>query len=274
MLDLEAGKQRHAVLVQLQLDQVLRHDLLHELSRPLVDLRVVDDDLRDVAPQVVANRAHDQVALLVDEKRRRPLLGGVVDGLPQLQQVVEVPLQILQRLADARGARDEGMLRGHRELSHGIAQFGSLLSFDAPRYAPALGIVGHQHEEAAGQADERRQCGALVAALVFLDLQHQFLVFLDDVLDAHLRHRRRGRVVGEVRAGNFLERQEALPLRAVVHERRFEARLDARDDALVYVAFLLVPYGGLDVQIKEFLTIDDGHPQLLGVSCVEQHAFH
>ena len=47
-LDLEAREQRHAVVVELELAQVVRHDALHELLRLVVDFRLVDQDLADV----------------------------------------------------------------------------------------------------------------------------------------------------------------------------------------------------------------------------------
>ena len=45
----------------------------------------------------------------------------------------------------------------------------------------------------------------------------------------------------EVTAGDFLERQEPVPLLTVVDERGFEAGLDAGDDAFVDVALALFP---------------------------------
>ena len=66
--DLVACEQRHAVLVELELAHVLRHDLLHELLRLLVELAVVDQDLGDVVAQIVAHRANDDIAVLEDQK--------------------------------------------------------------------------------------------------------------------------------------------------------------------------------------------------------------
>ena len=43
-LDLEAGKQRHRVRVQLQLAQIMRHDLLDKFTGFLVRRFVVDQD--------------------------------------------------------------------------------------------------------------------------------------------------------------------------------------------------------------------------------------
>jgi hypothetical protein len=59
-----------------------------------------------------------------------------------------------------------------------------VLALDAARNAAAARVVRHQHQVAAGQRDEGGQGGALVAALVLVDLDDQFLAFLERFLDA------------------------------------------------------------------------------------------
>ena len=78
----------------------------------------------------------------------------------------------------------------------------------------------------------------------------------------------------QVLARDFLERQEAVALGAVIDEARFEAGLDAGDDGFVDVALALLLACGLDVEVDQFLAVDDGHPKLLRLGGVEQHAFH
>src|SRR6185295_11758258 len=75
-------------------------------------------------------------------------------------------------------------------------------------------------------------------------------------------------------ARDLLERQEAVAFGAVIDETRFEAGLDAGDDGLVDVALALFLACGLDVEVDQFLAVDDGHPKLLRLGGVEQHAFH
>ncbi len=55
-----------------------------------------------------------------------------------------------------------------------------------------------------------------------------------------LKRRAGRRLEAVVLAGDFLERQEALALGAVLDERGLEARFDARDARLVDVALLLL----------------------------------
>ena len=56
--DLEAREQRHRIDIVLQFLQVLRHDLFDELDGFLVGRFVVDQDLAEIAGQVVAQRAN------------------------------------------------------------------------------------------------------------------------------------------------------------------------------------------------------------------------
>jgi len=105
----------------------------------------------------------------------------------------------------------------------------------------------------------------------FFDLDDQFLTFLQGVLDTGGAH---VDAVTEILAGDFLERQKTVAVFAVVDETGFERGLDAGDDALVNIAFALFAPGGFDVDIDEFLPIDDSYAQLFLLRRVEQHSFH
>src|SRR5690606_2249733 len=224
----------------------------------------------DVAREVVADRANDEARLLVDEEGARGGTRRRLDRLPQLQQVVQVPLQLLGAAPDARGARDQAHSRRVLELVHRLAQLLPVFAFDSARDAAAARVVRHQHEVAAGQRDEGGECGALVAALLLLDLDDDFLPFGDRVLDARFRVG----AVAEIAAGDFLEREEAVAFFAVVDEARLQARFDARDHALVDVALARFAPGRFDVDVDELLPVDDGHAQLFRVRGVEQHSLH
>src|SRR5258706_3820001 len=239
VLDLEAREERHVVAVQLHLADVARHHSLHERLRLLEDLLGVDQDLADVRLQVVTDRADHQARLEVDEERLLRLLGrGSLDRAPELHQVAHVPLELFQRAADRGGAGDDAHAVGHLELVDRVAQLVAVLALDAARDPAAPRIVRHQHEVSPCQADERRQGGAFGAALVLLDLDDQLLAFAQRILDAGAA----GVDVGfEVAAGDFLERQEAVAFFTVIDERRFEAGLDAGDEAFVDVALALLP---------------------------------
>ena len=101
-LDLVPREQRHVVVVELEPAQVVRHEALHVLARFLEHLRLVDQDLADVVGEVVAQRPQDRGAFPVDQERRGTAVGGGLDRIPDVDQVVEVPLQLLGGAADAR----------------------------------------------------------------------------------------------------------------------------------------------------------------------------
>jgi hypothetical protein len=79
----------------------------HELLGLFEDVVGVDQDLADLGVEVIADGADDQAGFLVDQEGAALGLGRAVDGGPQLQQVIEVPLQFFQIAADAGGAGDQ-----------------------------------------------------------------------------------------------------------------------------------------------------------------------
>ncbi len=271
VFDLEAGEQRHIVAVAFDAADVARHDGAHEGARLLEHLVGIDQDLADVRLEVVADGANDQGSFKIDQEGAGLLLGGTFDGAPQLQQVVQVPLQFFCLAADGGRAGDQAHPVRDLQLVHGFAQFGTLVAIDAARDTAATRIVRHEHQVAAGQRDVGGQGGALVATLVLVDLNDQFLTFLEGLVDLGLAWLN-ARL--EVAAGDFLERQETVSFRAVVDEAGFERRFDAGDDTLVNVAFTLFLGGGFNVEVNEFLTIDNGDTEFFRLCRIEEHAFH
>ena len=81
-------------------------------------------------------------------------------------------------------------------------------------------------------------------------------------------------LLAEVFLGDFLQRQEAVALRAVIDEAGFERGLDAGDSAFIDVGFFLFPGGELDAQVVKFLTINQSDSQLFFLSCIDEHSFH
>ena len=127
--DLVAGEQRHAVFVALQLLEILRHDLLHELARGLEQSRVIDQNFGDVTAQIVAQGPDDDVTVLEYQKRGRGR-GCLVDGFPKLHQVIEVPLQFLGGLAYPGGAQDQPDVFRDLHSCHRLAGFVAIRAFD------------------------------------------------------------------------------------------------------------------------------------------------
>ena len=301
VLDLEARKERDVLVVALDAVDHVGHDVRHELARLLVDFVRVDEDFTDFGLEVVADGANDEVRLFddeegrgvgalerlavhdgrVDERGRLAAvffrdefvlgLGGLGDRLPELEKVVQVPLQLFGAAADAGRAGDHRHARGALEAFHRGAQFLTLFAFDAARNAAAARIVRHEDEIAPGEADEGRERSALVAALFLFDLNDDFLAFFDGFAD------RAGAHVDaflEVGARDFLEGEEAVAFFAVVDEARFKARFDAGDDALVDVGLAGFAACRLDVDVDETLPVDDAHTRFFRVRGVEKHTLH
>ena len=151
-------------------------------------------------------------------------------------QIVQVPLQLLDGAADAGGAHDGAHAVRDLQLVHDLAHLVAVLALDAARDAAGARVVRHQHQEASGETDEGGERRALGAALLLLDLDDEFLPLLEQLADVHPAALR---LLAEVLLGDFLQRQEAVALRAVIDEAGFERGLDAGDTGLVDVGFFL-----------------------------------
>ena len=192
-------------------------------------------------------------------------VAGFFDGAPQLQQIVEIPLQLFHTAANAGGAGDQAHAVRHVELAHGGFKLLALFAFDTAGNAAAARIVRHEHEIAAGQADEGGERGTFVTAFIFFHLHDDLHTFLQYVLDAGAA----AVVVLEVGAGNFFEGEEAVAVGAVVHEASLERGLDAGDDAFVDIAFALFFAQRFNVEIEQVLPVYNRHAQLFGLGGVK-----
>src|SRR5690606_13588975 len=127
-----------------------------------------------------------RVAFLVDQERRGARDDDLENGFPDAQQVVEDPLELLDAAADARRAYDAAHAIARRELLERLAPDLPVSARHQTRSPPGARIVRHQHEETAGQAHIGRERRALRAALLLLDLDDDFLVLAQNVLDLDL----------------------------------------------------------------------------------------
>ena len=271
VFDLEAAEQRCVIAVAFDTGSVLGHHVGHELLGLLVHVVGVDQDVANIGIEVVADGADHQAGFLVNQKRALALLASAINGGPQLEQVVQVPLQLRRAAANAGGTGDDAGAVGVFQLVHSLFQLGPVVTFDTARNATATGVVGHQHHIAAGQRHKGRQGCALVAALFFFDLDQQFLAFTDGVLDAGLAGRN---ALGEVLFGDFLERQKAVAVFAVIDKAGFQRGLDAGDDSLVDIALALFASLYFNLIVEQFLPVHNRQPTFFGLGCVNQHPFH
>ena len=65
-----------------------------------------------------------------------------------------------------------------------------------------------------------------------------------------------------------------MALGAVVHEAGFERRFDPGHSTLVDIGLLLLAGGGFYVEVKKFLTVDDGDTQFFLLRGIDEDAFH
>src|SRR5262245_46527131 len=221
--------------------------------------------------EVITDGAYDKARFLVDQKRACLLLGRSFDRAPQLQEVIQVPIQLFGGAPDRRRSADHAHSIRHRKLVDDFPQLVAIFALNPARDAAAARIVRHQYEVAAGQADEGGERRSLVAPLVLVDLDNELLALLDRVLDAgsadvHARL--------EVSPCDFLEREKAVAFGAIIDERRLQAGLDAGNDPFIDVALALFLARGLDVEIDQLLAIYYRDAQFFCLRRVEQHAFH
>ena len=271
VLDLEAREQRRIVPVALDAMALVGHHVVHELVGLLEDVIGVDQDLTNVRGEVVPDRADDQGAFLVDEEGTLARLAGFVDRRPQLEHVVEVPLQLGRAAADAGGAGDQAHPLGVVELIHVLLELFPVVPLDAAGNATASRVVGHEHQVAAGQRDEGGECGPLVAALFLLHLHQQFGAVGDDILDLGVAD---GHPRLEIVLGDFLEGQEAVAVFTVVHEAGLQRGLHPRDHGFVDIALALFAPFNLGFEVEELLSFDDRQAPFFRLRGVDQHALH
>ena len=161
-----------------------RHEHAHEFLGVAVAGLAGDDDLLDVLGVEVADRALDERAFLVHQRRRARFEREIAHLLPDPQQVFEVALHLQLGARGAGGAQDHAHALRHVELLGDLAQLLAVVGAgDLAADAAAARGVGHQHAVAAGEREVGGQRRALGAALFLDDLHQHDLAALDHFLD-------------------------------------------------------------------------------------------
>ena len=202
VLNLKATEQRGIVAVALDPGGMLGHDVGHELVGLVKDVIGVDQDVADVIVKVVANGANHQAGLLIDQVGAFARFGRTVNGGPQLQEVVQVPLKFGRGAPNAGGSGNDGHAAWILQLVHCLFELGAVIAFNAATHPTAPRVVGHEHHVASGQGNKGREGRTLVAALFFFDLNDQLLAFSNHILNARLRGRY---IAAEELFGDFFE---------------------------------------------------------------------
>ena len=265
MLDLETGKQRGMVVVELQAADVVRHHIAHEFGNLLVNFGVIDQDFADVGAEIVADGADYQRAFHKQQIRLVVRTGGFFNRLPQLLQIVEIPFQFFHAATDTGGTRNQAHAARHFQLGHHRFQFLAIFAFNTARHATTTRVVRHQHQITAGQADKSGECCAFIAALVFFHLHDHLHAFFQHVLNACAA----AVVILEIGTGNFFEREKTVAVGAVIDKTRFQRRFDAGNHTFIDIAFTLLFAQRFDVQIQQGLSINNRYAQLFGLRSIE-----
>ena len=184
--DLVAAEQGDFVLVQLDLVFERGHNRTNEVQYVLVNRSGVNQHLANVLTKIVAYSADNDVAFLVNQERRFALAGGLGNGFPELDEVVQIPLQLFGGAANAGSANNDAHGFGHLYIVHGLFQLRPLFTFDTTGNAAGARIVGHEHEVSARKGDEGGEGGTLVTTLFLVHLDNDFLTFGNHILDVDL----------------------------------------------------------------------------------------
>ena len=151
-LDAGAREDRDALLVELDVARMARHEHAHEVLGLAVGVVAGDDHLVDLARIEVADRALDEVAFLVDELRRGGAKRQLAHVLPKPEQIFEVALDLALGAVGAGGPQDHAHALRHFEVGgdrlHALAvgRRGDLAGD-----AAAARRVRHEHRVAAGE---------------------------------------------------------------------------------------------------------------------------
>ena len=274
--NLVAAEQRDIVGVQLDATLVVRHHLLDEGLGFAEGFLAIDQQFADILAQAVPYRAHHEVVLLVDQRRGATFIAGALDRLPELQQVVNVPLQFFVASTDAGGAYDHAHSVGNLELAQRFAQRIAVVALDAAGNAAGPRVVGHEHHVTPGKAEKRSQRGTLGPAFLLVDLDEEFLSLANQVRD--FGPAGSTVIIGfarlDIASGNLLQWQESVAVGPEFNKRRFEARLDPGHSCAIDAAFLLFAPGALYVEIVQALSIHNRDAHLFGLRRIDEHAFH
>ena len=280
LLDGEGVIDRRASGIVHQLRTGTRRDDLEEAAGPLERLVVVDDNFIHVRGQLIAQRAHEEIALGIQQPGLVALGAPSLHVLVQTHEVREVALELHLRALEPGGSQDETEPLGQIELIEDLTHLAALLLvLDLARHAHLVHLR-HHHEEAAGDrqvAGERRTLGAHA----FLeDLNEDLIAPAQCRLDRRALAARRlvphllGGVValaGEIARMQIADVQESVVAHAEIDERRLDRGLHVDDFSDVDVADAALRRELLTCELFEPAVFHDRDPAFLAGYVVDQH---
>ena len=99
----------------------MRHDLLHKALCFVVGCVGIDQYFTDILTQVVANGPNNNVAFLHQQGWGAGIIKGTLDGIPEFDQVIQIPLQFFGAAANTCGTDDDAHFVGYFDALHGFA---------------------------------------------------------------------------------------------------------------------------------------------------------
>ncbi len=264
LLDAERLHERRLLAVADDALDHVRGRLLEVADDPLVRALVVDVRLLEVAGEEIADDAERQLGLLVDELGRFRGLRLRLDRLPEPLEEDEVALDVLFGRAFGGGADDDAALLDVEALED-VLQAVALVVVEPARDAETLALR-HEHDEAAGQRDLRREARALRLHRILDRLNEDRLAALDQVLDLAAV------ALLDLRADDLVDVEEAVLLEADLDERGLHPRQDVVDLAEIDVARDRAVVGPLEIDLGDLAVLEDGDTLLADVDGDEQLA--
>ena len=96
----------------------MRHDLFNKLLGLSKGFLSVQLYFRYVIPQIIPDGPDDDIAFLVEQERPPAFPGRLVNGLVQMHQIIEIPLQFLHCPGDAGSADYDSHVLGNVQLGY------------------------------------------------------------------------------------------------------------------------------------------------------------
>ena len=143
VFNLETAEQGSVVAVALHQVHHVGHDMLHELLGLIVNFIGINEHFANIRAEVITNGANHEAAFLIDQERAVGRFSCAVNCRPQLQQVVQIPLQFFYRAANACGAGNNAHALWVFKFVECFAQFLAFFPFNSTGNTTTAWVVGH-----------------------------------------------------------------------------------------------------------------------------------
>ena len=148
--NLVSAEQWNRIAVCIQFRRIVRHDLRDKCRGFSIGGVTFNQHLANISPKIVSDGSQYRAVFLVQQGRSGLIVFGGLNGLPDLQQIVQIPIQFFGASTDTGGSNDNAHAFRNFHLRHGATQLISLFAFNATRDSASPGVVRHQHHVSTG----------------------------------------------------------------------------------------------------------------------------